>query len=280
MSIMITAIFGTKEQWSKVDRIWVMTFSLTVLSIALITNNGWLAMIAAIAGIVEPILSAKGKASNWIFGFITVVLYGYIALKHQIYGLAVLNLVFYAPLQIAGFFMWRRSETHNDQSDFEEVKVKTLQPIQLLYCTAITIVLTILIGLALQHFNSQMVVLNALVFAFSVIGQFLMMGRYTEQWYAWLFVNIFSIAIWSCNIYYANGDGEWNLLAMCIAKLFNSIFGIYSWKKMERSQKAYHENDENHEDNIIEEVFEEIEYGDIDIDQVKPVIYQGSYRNN
>lgn len=236
---MLETIFGTKEQWSKVDRIWVTVFSLTVLSIALVTNNGWLAMVAAIAGIIEPILSAKGKASNWIFGFITVVVYGYISYTHQIYGLAVLNLVFYAPLQVAGFFMWRKSETHNDQSDFEEVKAKTLRPVQLLYCAAITLVSAVFIGLALQHFDSSLVALNALVFAFSVTGQFLMMGRYTEQWYAWLFVNVFSIAIWSMNIYYANGDGEWNLLAMCIAKLFNSIFGIYSWKKMEKRQQEY-----------------------------------------
>lgn len=236
---MLTAIFGTKEQWSKVDRIWVTIFSLTVLSIALITNNGWLAMIAAIAGIVEPILSAKGKASNWVFGFITVVVYGYISYTHQIYGLAILNLVFYAPLQVMGFFMWRKSETNNDQSDFEEVKVKVLRPIQVLYCTAITIVLAVFIGAALQHFDSQMVVLNSLVFAISVTGQFLMMGRYIEQWHSWFLVNVFSIGIWSINIIEANGDGEWNLLAMCIAKLFNSIFGIYSWKKMDRSQKEY-----------------------------------------
>lgn len=267
---MLTAIFGTKEQWSKVDRIWVMIFSLTVLSIALITNNGWLAMIAAIAGIVEPILSAKGKASNWVFGFITVVVYGYISYTHQIYGLAVLNLVFYAPLQIVGFFMWRKSETNNDQSDFEEVKVKVLRPIQMLYCSAITIILAIFIGIALQHFNSQMVILNALVFAISVTGQFLMMGRYIEQWHAWFLVNVFSIGIWTINIYQAGGDGEWNLLAMCIAKLFNSIFGIYSWRKMDKNQKEYGKDD------IVEEVIDELSDGDVEVDQLKPVVHEES----
>lgn len=271
---MIQAIFGTKEQWSRVDRTWVMVFSLTVLSIALITNNGWLAMIAAIAGVVEPILSAKGKASNWVFGFITVVVYGYIAFTHQIYGLAVLNLVFYAPLQIVGFFMWRKSETNNDKSDFEEVKVKVLTPVQILYCSAITIVLAIFIGLALQHFNSQMVVLNALVFAISVTGQFLMMGRYIEQWHAWILVNVFSIGIWSLNIYYADGDGEWNLLAMCIAKLFNAMFGIYSWRKMDKNQQSYGKSD------IIEEVFDEISDGHIDNDQIKPSIHKDSLNHN
>ena len=62
-----------------------------------------LGMVAAIAGLVNVVLCAKGSIVNYIFGLVNVSLYAYISFKSQLYGDFALNALYYIPMQFIGF---------------------------------------------------------------------------------------------------------------------------------------------------------------------------------
>lgn len=236
-----------RTQWSTFDKFWVGSTIILALSISLYTNNGWLATVAAITGVIEPVLSAKGKSINWWVGLITVLAYGYISYENELYGMAFLNLIFYAPLQFVGYYKWKHSENHNDVSQYSEVKVRKLNKKQWFVSFMSSVMLTVLFYILCRTIMpSDQPLLNALIVAISVVGNFVMINRFIEQWYFWLIVNIISIVLWIIVMLQSDTPSEIiPLIIMNIAKIGNILYGIYSWKKIEQRQNKNREVLEN-----------------------------------
>lgn len=230
--------FKKKTDWSTFDKFWVISVCFVAISVSIYTNNGWLAACAAITGVIDPVLAAKGKSLNWIVGLINVLIYGYIAYNNQIYGMAFLNIMFYAPLQFVGYYKWNKVEKNNDISQFEEVKSKRLDRKQWITSIASCCIITLIsYFICILFINSSQPLLDSLVVSISIVGNFVMIYMFIEQWYFWIIVNILSIVLWIT----AMGDSDTPtelipLIIMNLAKIGNSIFGIYSWKIMEKRQ--------------------------------------------
>src|SRR5665647_219124 len=65
-----------------------------------------LGSVAGITGVICVVLVAKGNIFNYIFGIINVALYAWISFKAHLYGDAVLNALYYFPMQFIGWYIW------------------------------------------------------------------------------------------------------------------------------------------------------------------------------
>lgn len=195
--------------------------------------------ICSITGVICVVLVAKGKISNYFFGFVNVALYIFIAYQARLYGEVMLNAIYYLPIQFIGYFTWKRKMS----AETGTVKAKTMTKKQLFLTIILSAVgifayaqLLIVLGGNTPYLDSTSTVL-------SVIAQLLMLMMFAEQWLLWIIVNIVSVAMWMFPA--LKGDqAAISMVIMWSAYLINAIYGYINWIKMAKKEKAI-ENLEN-----------------------------------
>ena len=112
------------KDWNLFEKIWLGTFVLINIIIAVISKDSLLGFTASVTGIICVVLVAKGKVSNYFFGVINVLLYGYLSLSAKYYGEAMLNLIYFLPMQFIGLWIWLKNKTTIDE--VSEVKAEKM----------------------------------------------------------------------------------------------------------------------------------------------------------
>lgn len=243
--------FGSLSEWSTFEKSWLLLFSAINLAVFFIFGtDSILGLIASLSGIFCVVLVAKGKISNYFFGLVQVLIYGYISMQFSLYGEAMLNFLFYTPLQFIGFYLWYRNARNNSKlaevteatpSSSFKITVKKLSWKGLLGLALISGLAIWGYALLLQALSGASVGLDSATTVLSIVAQFLMLARYAEQWLLWIVVNILSILLWSFTLTGTQAAGEdpaWNVLIMWVAFLFNSIYGYINWLKISKEQEA------------------------------------------
>lgn len=87
-----------------------------------------------------------------------------------------------------------------------------------------------LYALFVAELKGSMPGLDSATAILSILATTLMMYRYAEQWYAWVVVNIVAVVMWIQATMHHEGGGA-AVLAMWVAFLLNSLFGVYQWRK-------------------------------------------------
>ena len=93
----------------------------------------------------------------------------------------------------------------------------------------ILIIATILFALFLNHIGDAMPLIDSFTTMTSIIAMIISIGMYTEQWWLWIFVDIFSVIMWA--ITYANGNDSIATLLMWIIYLGNAIIMCVKWER-------------------------------------------------
>ena len=60
-----------------------------------------------ITGVLCVVLAAKGNLMSYVFGMYNTVGYAYLAYINGLFGEVMLNLLFFVPMNVIGFFMWK-----------------------------------------------------------------------------------------------------------------------------------------------------------------------------
>lgn len=215
-------------QWK--NYAWVVIMMIIAAMTTFATDGNVISFIIAACGIIAPFLAAQHHAINFLFGFINVVLYAYVSCTFHLYGTAVLNALFYAPMQIIGYIMWRKHSTGDvthPQHMTKNAAIITLYSIPLS---------TGIMAIILSSVYSSSPVLNAAVVSISIVGQILMTWRFPQQWMAWISVNIASLVMWITTLS-SSDHPQWSIVVMWTAKLINSIYRWYQWRGHDTSQQ-------------------------------------------
>lgn len=186
-------------------------------------------MAAGISGVLCVTFAAKGKISNYFFGFIQILLYLILSVEFVLYGEVLLN-VFYFIMQIIGVSVWRKHMQEKLETHETVVEARSLTVKQWFGTLLIVTIAWYLFGTLLNYFGSNNPYLDSITTALSVVAQSLMVWRYKEQWILWIVVNIFSIALWAI-------AGNASMVAMWFAFLFNSGYGYYNWLRLAKRSK-------------------------------------------
>lgn len=219
--------------WTWFEKTWLSIFTLINIYLFFAWGDSLLGLVSSLTGMICVILVAKGKMSNYYFGMIQASTYAYIAFTYGLYGEAMLNGLFYFPVQFIGLYMWSRHKTKGVKG--EDIKVKRLSVKGWMYTGVAVIVATVVYALFLELLGGRSVGIDSATNVLSITAQILMLKRFAEQWLIWISVNILSIIMWAMALS-ATGGNDYTILVMWIAFLFNSAYGYYNWTKMAKNQ--------------------------------------------
>lgn len=207
---------------------WFLITGIVALNIIYSVLQGeidFIGSVAAVSGVICVVMVARGNILNYFFGLVNVALYAYISFKSELYGDAVLNAVYYVPMQFAGWFSWIKKREANDSVT---VTSKTMNTGQRIMLTLFSIALVAIVGLILDKLEDPQPYKDSATTILSVIAMYLMVKTYMEQWSLWVVVNIISVIMWV--VAYLKGDAHSMLMViMWIFYLANSLNGWYTW---------------------------------------------------
>lgn len=219
------------------EKVWLIVSTLVLFGVELYFKDSLIGTIATLTGILNVVLVAKGSMINYAFGIVNTILYTIIAYKAGYGGDFVTFLFYYIPLQFVGIYAWRNHVEEDTNLD----DVKKMSARQLVGSVIILVVGTYLTMLLLPTitaiFNmpiNQLPFVDAFTTFAGIYAGILMLKRYQEQWYIWIFVNIGSVIMWVTLI-----GSEQSAIAMVVmwsAYLVNALYGAYNWRKMESAQ--------------------------------------------
>lgn len=195
-------------------------------------ESGMTGLIAAVSGVLSVIYVAKGKISNYLFGFINSVYYFIVSMQVGFRGEAITTVYFFI-MQFVGIYMWRKQGKEKIENEKKGVieKVKTdTQFKKLSFKGWIKSILAFVgIWLTFGFIYKNALGQNNRPFRDSVtdgtnwLGQWLMSKSYAEQWFWWIVTNLFSLYLWA--------GQDLSMITMYIAFTINSFIGWYAWVK-------------------------------------------------
>lgn len=224
------------NDWTFLEKSWLI-FSTVAIVIASIftwdpTNQlaSWVALISSTTGMWCVVLVAKGKISNYIFGFINIVFYAWAAYMWQLYGDFMLNAFYFLPMQFYGWYIWTKPGFKVNR---DGVISKFLSNKSRFIWALITAVATYGYGLFLTSLGGNTPYLDSASTVFSIIAMILMAKAYAEQWILWIIVDTVTVVMWANICFLEGGMMNFGLLIMWTMWLINAIYGFVNWIKME-----------------------------------------------
>lgn len=187
-----------------------------------------LGFIASITGVINVILVAEGRKSNYFFGVITTSIYLVLSIQKAFYG-EVLTNVYFVIMQPIGLYVWlmsdrkRQEETHQVEDSPTNVKSRRMGLVDWIIAIAQTIIIWLTMGLIYKLIGANRSFRDSVTDGTNVVGQKLMTELYAEQWLFWIATNLFSIYLWW------DTDGAIDIVVMYLLFTVNSIVGMYRW---------------------------------------------------
>ncbi len=227
---MSTLVMKTKNyfsDWTLFEISWLIISTLTMLTLSIIWGDSPMALISGVTGIISVVLCAKGKISTYVFACVKVGLYAIIAYQNRLFGEVMLNGFYYLPMNIVGFYMWRKQK-----DDAGTVIVRRLTPKQIILLIiglliAITAYWRVLVAL-----GGNLQLIDSITTILSIVAFLLQIGRFMEQWILWMIINVFSITMWSLLL--GTPEGSVTMIIMFSAYLINGVYGFRNWLKLSK----------------------------------------------
>ena len=217
------------KDWNLFEKSWLIIFTLINVAVLIYSKEGILGFTASVTGMLSVILVAKGKISNYYFGIINVVIYGFISYNSKYYGEAMLNILYFLPMQIIGFMMWRRNNVNIDEN--QEVKAERMTVKEIILWSVLSGIAVVVYGIILKKLNNTLPMADSFTTVLSVTAMILMVKRYIEQWIVWIMIDIVAIYMWLFI------KSDYNITIMWTAYLVNAVYGLYNWAKLYRRER-------------------------------------------
>lgn len=185
-----------------------------------------------VTGILCVALIAIGSKEGYIFGLYNCAAYSWIAYENGLFGEVFLNLLFYLPTGVIGYFMWK-----NKQKD-QTVLMRKLPLNTLLKIVGGVVLFILILGFALTYFEGQKnPFVDATTNSVGICATFLMMYRYAEQWIFYMLLNCITISLWVLRYMDHSMEAD-SMIFMWMLFLSNSIFGYFTWMRKSKLETS------------------------------------------
>ncbi|SEP88447.1 nicotinamide riboside transporter PnuC [Neolewinella agarilytica] len=204
---------------------WPLALTSLALVFCLATKTDWLTTSTVVSGVACVSLIAIGKRLGYLIGLVSSITYAWIAYQNGLFGEVGLNILFYLPTGVAGYFMWAKNEANGT------VNMQRLASRQRRWLVLGSVLATIVLGLVLRAIpgqNSPFV--DAATNVLSIIATLLMMWRFAEQWWLYVALNVLTVSLWTIR-YLADGYAADRMIFLWLIYLINSVFGLIIWAR-------------------------------------------------
>lgn len=209
--------------WSKKEAIYAWTLIVLQVLFYVIYPDSLAGFITGVSGTICVLFVAKRKISNYFFGFIQTGIAMVLGFQAGLIGETGEN-IFYFVSQFLGLKEWKSNMVEDKEEKSKVVKTRRFTMKEWLIYGLITLGLTYVFGTLFNFFNGTQPYLDSFTLVTALVGQFLMLYRYREQWLFWALLNVVSLYQWLTL-------GNMSLVAMYIAFLINTIYGYINWSK-------------------------------------------------
>lgn len=211
--------------WKKWEISWLLSACIVITGLSIYWQDSIMGIISSLTGVACVVCTGKGKLSAYIFGVINCILYSIISYKATLYGETMLNAIYYLPMQFYGFYIWK----NNISSETLEVKKIRMTNLKRITVMAIILLGTFSYGLILEKMGDAIPFIDAFTTVSSIVAMYLSVKRFSEQWWIWIAVDVFSVIMWAKA--YMLGSESVATLLMWTVYLFNAIIMCYKWQK-------------------------------------------------
>jgi nicotinamide mononucleotide transporter len=193
-----------------------------------------LEIVAAIAGFLCVYFYIVRNVWSWPMGLVQVILLIAVFLHAKLYADMVLH-VLYVVLQFYGWWAWHHSNrvvSNSMPREDERVELRSLTLRGNAIAIASTATMTIVFTYALtQWTNAELPMPDSFVAAASLVAQFLLAGRYIENWLYWIVVDTVGIGLFAYKELYPTAIlyGFFWLMA---------VIGFVTWRRSLRGKWA------------------------------------------
>ncbi len=203
----------------------VVTLSIIFSTISgIITHDLIIGGTILLTSLLCPYYQSIGKKSSFIIGLINCLLMSYACFKNHLYGTFLLCILFIAPSQIMGFINWNKN-----QDDYKNVKVREFTFKNSIIIIASCIIGSFILGYLLSLIPSQnLAFMDASSNCINICATILMVLRFKESWWVFIFNNIIDLTIWII-MTINRGSGSWMVLLSSLAYFLINIYGIIKW---------------------------------------------------
>ena len=210
--------------WKKLEVAWLLIACTVITGLSIYWQDTLMGIISATTGVACVVCTGKGKLSAYVFGLVNCVLYAIISYKAHLYGETMLNALYYVPMQFIGFYIWSK----NMNKETHEVKKIHMKNNTRIFWLLATVVVTVVYGLILKKLGDAMPFVDSFTTISSVVAMIVSVKMYSEQWWIWILVDIFSVYMWWTN--FSIGNDNIATLLMWIVYLGNAIIMCIKWE--------------------------------------------------
>ena len=202
-----------------------------------------LAFISTITGMLSAIYTVRGELGAFTWGVVNTFTYIFVAWHSEIYGQAILYIFFETPMQVVGYYMWRKSLKNGDSG---RVKPRKLSSIQWIITMILFVIVWILYGIFIKYlpeiFNNlfgiviaddPLYIVDSLSTTVTITAVILTCMRFVEQWYFWIISASIGIILFVISLFISNFSlNSLSAMIMWIEFLSNALYGFFIWRKM------------------------------------------------
>lgn len=211
--------------WNLYEMVWLGLFSGMAIVLTFLMEDTLFGFTVFITGVLCVVLAAKGNLMTYVFGMYNTLGYAYLAWVNGLFGEVMLNLLFFVPMNIIGFLMWKNHRQGGKLSMLQ------LNKGGLLLVAAVCAAVSAALGFGLSFIEAQnSPYIDATTTVLSIVATFLMVKRYKEQWLVYIVLNMFTVLLWAIRTAEGSPDGGM-MIVMWSAYLINALYGYYTWNK-------------------------------------------------
>lgn len=202
-----------------------------------------LAFISTITGMLSAIYTVRGELGAFTWGVVNTFTYIFVAWHSEIYGQAILYIFFETPMQVVGYYMWRKSLKNGDSG---RVKPRKLSSIQWIITMILFVVVWILYSIFIKYLpeilnnlfgvviaDDPLYIVDSLSTTVTITAVILTCMRFVEQWYFWIISASIGIILFVISLFISNFSlNSLSAMIMWIEFLSNALYGFFIWRKM------------------------------------------------
>lgn len=217
---------------NKKNMIVIIVSAIISIIIGIISKDAIIGSLILFTSIMNSYLASIGKKESYITGLISSILTSYVSLKNNLYGLFFFYLVIFAPMQVYGYINWK-----NNEDDSKNVKIRAFTLKNSLIIIFACIIGSFLLGYLLTLIpNQKLAFLDASSNIINLCAVILMILRFNESWWIWLFNNIIDLIIRSVT-FKNNGMAAFSMFTSSLIYLIINVYGIIKWNKKLKDDK-------------------------------------------
>lgn len=217
------------KNWNLFELVWLGMFSAVAIVLTVLWKDNLFGFTVFITGILCVVFAAKGNILTYVFGMYNTFGYAWLAYTNHLFGEMGLNLLFFVPMNVVGFIMWKKHMNAEQEVTMLAMNGKQTAGV-ILGCLAGIL----LMGGGLALIPSQNTpFVDAATNILSIAATILMVKRYREQWLIYIILNVFTVIMWIIRTVNQSPDGPL-MIVMWSAYLINAVYGLYNWTKGSR----------------------------------------------